>query len=258
MRSSVAEIHSRRERLSNLLRQEGYLSVSQLSKRFLVSEATIRRDLIALEKDRQITRTFGGALSEYDALFISFHQRKAQNRGLKQRIAKTAVTLLRPGQTIFLDAGSTVLAVASQIVASGLKDLTIVTNSLPIAEVFTSGGTSEVHLLGGHLLPHQLIVVGLGAGLSLSAWRFDLAFLGAQAMDREGLWNSQDGISDFQRHLCGRSSRSVFCLDESKLGQSGPSFLMQWREVDTLITTATPDQLSRISVTLEGDRHIQA
>ncbi len=241
MKSSLAEVSARRDRLASLLKKEGYLSVVELANRFHISEATVRRDLRALEAENLITRTYGGALSEYDALFMPFYQRNEQNRKSKERIARVALKRVRAGQRLFLDAGSTVYAIAERLGGAGVEPLKVVTNSLPVAEVLASRGSSEVHLLGGCLLPHQLVVVGPGASLSLSSWKFDLAFLSAEAMDAEGLWNSQDDISDFQRHLCGRSEQAVFCLDETKLGRRAPSFLTAWNDVDRLITTAKPE-----------------
>jgi DeoR/GlpR family transcriptional regulator of sugar metabolism len=98
------------------------------------------------------------------------------------------------------------------------------------------------------------VLVGPGASLALSSWHFDIAFLSAEGMNGDGLWNSQDGISDFQRHVCGRSQRSVFCIDETKLGKSAPSFLASWSAVDTLVTTATEAQLRSAGVELKQTR----
>lgn len=254
VKSSMAEVNSRRERLAELLRKEGYLSVGALSQRFAVSEATVRRDLSALEKESRITRTYGGALTEFDDLFMPFHQRNAQNRAAKQRIAQKAASMVRPGQTVFMDAGSTVYAVAEKLLDSGCDSVRVVTNSLPVAEAVASRGTSVVHLLGGRLLPHQLVVVGSGSSVSLSSWRFDLAFLSAEGMNVEGLWNSQDDINDFQRHVCGRSALAVFCVDGSKLGRSAPSFLMPWQDVQQLITTAEAEAFSRLGTRLGPNR----
>jgi len=237
--------------LTELLRQEGYSSVTGLAQRFSVSEATIRRDLDVLQKENRLTRTYGGALSEYDALFVPFYQRNTRQRSLKRRIARTATECITQAATIFLDAGSTVFSIAERIAELNLKSLKLVTNSLPAAEVMASKGASEVHLLGGQLLPHQLVVVGAGASISLSSWHFDLAFLSAEGMNSDGLWNSQDDISNFQRHVCGRSSRSVFCLDESKLNQTAPSFLLPWRVIETLVTTATYERLLASGVNLD-------
>lgn len=245
MKSSWAEISERRNRLAALLLQEGYLSVSELARRFDVSEATIRRDLSALEKDSRITRTHGGALSEFDALFIPFYQRNMHHRESKQRIARAVLAVLRNGQVVFLDAGSTIYAVAEAIVEAGLE-LRIVTNSLPVAEALTPGPAIEIHLLGGCLLPHQLVLVGPGVTLSLSSWHFDVCLLGAEGMNEEGLWNSQDDISSFQRHVHGRSETSVFCLDGSKLGCVAPSFLLPWSLVDRVVSDAGPEQVAAL------------
>lgn len=240
MKSSLAEINGRRDRLASLLRREGYLSVRELCRRFAVSEATIRRDLRALEKENRVTRTYGGALSEFDAFFTPFRQRQSRNRPAKQRIARAAGQLIREEQTLFLDAGSTVYAVAEALGNLTLDSLRVVTNSLPVAEVLTAVDWCETHVLGGRLLPHQLVVVGPGAGLSLSAWSFDVSFLSAEGMTSQGLWNSQDDITEFQRHVCGRSAQAVFCLDATKVGCSAPSFLMPWSLVDRVVSDASP------------------
>lgn len=240
MKSSLADVAERRERLASLLRQTGYLSVSDLCSRFSVSEATVRRDLAALEKEKKITRTYGGALSEYDAFFTPFYQRSEHQKEAKRRVARAAVNLLKEGQRVFLDAGSTVFAIAELLAELGMSSVRAVTNSLPVAEVLASADFPEVHLLGGQLLTHQLVVVGPGASIGLSAWRFDVAFLSAEGATQEGLWNSQDDISDFQRHLCGRSEVPAFCLDSSKLGLSAPSFLLPWDRVEYLVSDGEP------------------
>lgn len=245
MKSSWVEIRERRDRLAAVLVQEGYLSVGDLAGRFGVSEATIRRDLSALEKDKRITRTHGGALSEFDALFVPFQQRNMQNREAKRRIGQAALQLLQNGQVVFLDAGSTVYAVAEAIVESNLE-LQVVTNSLPVAEVLTSSPVVETHLLGGCLLPHQLIVVGPGVTLSLSAWHFEVSLFSAEGMNEQGLWNSQEDITGFQRHVHGRSETCAFCLDVSKLGRVAPSFLLPWSLINRVVSDAVPDQVASL------------
>ncbi len=245
MKSSWAEIRERRDRLAAVLLKEGYLSVADLSARFGVSEATVRRDLSALEKDKRITRTHGGALSEFDALFVPFQQRNMQHREAKRRIGRAALQLLQDRLVVFLDAGSTVYAVAEAIVESNLQ-LQVVTNSLPVAEVLTASPAIETHLLGGCLLPHQLIVVGSGVTLSLSAWHFDVALLSAEGMNEQGLWNSQDDITAFQRHVHGRSDSCAFCLDVSKLGRLAPSFLLPWSLVGRVVSDARPAQIASL------------
>lgn len=225
--------------------QEGYSSVSDLAHRFSVSEATVRRDLTALAEDNRITRTHGGALYEFDALFVPFYQRNMQHREAKQRIGRAAMQLLKNGMVVFLDAGSTIYAVAEAIVEAKLE-LRVVTNSLPVAEALTPSPVVEIHLLGGCLLPHQLIVMGQGVTLSLSAWKLDLALLSAEGINPQGLWNSQDDIIGFQRHVHGRSRSTVFCLDASKFGRLAPGFLLPWSLVDGVVSDAGADQIASL------------
>jgi DeoR/GlpR family transcriptional regulator of sugar metabolism len=232
--------------------------VSRLSRRFSVSEATIRRDLDALQKEKRLTRTYGGALLEYDEFFKPFHQRKTQHRLWKKRIARKTSLFIKPASTVFLDAGSTVFTIAEKIARLDIHGLTLVTNSLPVADVLSSHMNTEIHLLGGRLLPHQRVVAGTGASVSLGPWHFDLSFLSAEGMNGDGLWNSQDDISNFQRHLCGRSENAIFCLDESKLGRSAPSFLLPWDAVDQLITTASHEQLQAAGIRMDPQKWTQA
>jgi len=246
VKSSLAEVLDRRDRLQAVLRREGYLSVTELSSRFGVSEATIRRDLNVLQDAKRVTRTFGGALTEFDTGFMTFSQRSSQNWDAKQRIGKAAIALIEDGQTIFLDAGSTIYAVAEAMVEAGLRTTTVVTNSLPVAQVLAAQGLAGLHLLGGCLLPHQLVVVGPGASLSLSSWRFDLALMSAEGMTGAGLWNSETEIADFQRHVCGRSNATAFCLDASKMGREAPSYLLPWNAVDWVVSDVTQDSVQEL------------
>ena len=109
------------------------------------------------------------------------------------------------------------------------------------------GGAAEVE--GG-----GTVVVGSGTDLSLVPWEFDVALLSAEGMNRQGLWNSQEGISSFQRHVCAKSRRAAFCLDHSKLGKSAPSFLLPWERVPHLITDTPSTQLHRAGIELAENR----
>lgn len=258
MRSSLEEIRTRRERLAELLRREGYLSVGELASRFHISEATVRRDLRVLEKDHKVTRTHGGALFEYDELFLPFYQRHMLRQDVKRSIARAVLPLVGEAGVIFLDAGSTVFCLAQMLVETGMEGHTFVTNSLPVAEAVMDLPRSEVHLLAGCLLPHQLVLLGPGTDLSLVPWNFHLAVMGVEAMDSDGLWNSREQIVEFQRHVCARSRRVVFCADSSKIGRRGPSFLLPWRLVDMVATDADPKQLERLGPEAGGVRWLRS
>jgi DeoR/GlpR family transcriptional regulator of sugar metabolism len=236
-------VQGRRERLAQLLRDNGYLPVGELCTRLGISEATARRDLAALEADKAILRTRGGALMDYDQRFASFRDRQQANREGKARIARAALELIRPGTTCFLDSGTTIHALAEAIVASAVRPLTVVTNNLPVAEALSAAEGIDVELIGGRYASRQRTLLGPRAVRSLKLWRFDAAFLGAEGMDEAGLWNSHAEVVAFQRAVSRMTPRAAFCVDASKSGKRAPEFLMPWTEVDRLVTDASAAQL---------------
>jgi len=127
-------VEARRSRLAELLMERGYLPVSELCEELGVSEATARRDLCALESEDRITRTYGGALGEFNATFTSFRERLRQGAEAKASIARAAVALIRPGMSVYLDAGTTSFAIAQELRRSAPEKLTIVTNNLALIE----------------------------------------------------------------------------------------------------------------------------
>src|SRR4051812_8801062 len=119
-------VQARRDRLAQLIQSQGYLPLAEVCERLRISPATARRDLAALEGARTITRTYGGALIEYDQRFASFRERQLTNRERKARIARAALALIKPGSTCFLDAGTTVHALAEAIAAGPVRPLHLV------------------------------------------------------------------------------------------------------------------------------------
>ncbi len=236
-------VQERRERLARLLRAHGYLPLGELCSRLSISPATARRDLVALARDRAITRTYGGAISEYDQAFASFRERQGEQRSRKLRIARAALSLLQPGATCFLDAGTTIHVLAELIAASTLRPLTVVTNNIPVAEALSGLEQVGIDLIAGRYAARQRVVLGAKAQRSVRLWRLDCAFLSAEGMDAEGLWNSQADVVALQRTVAEMSPLTAFCIDASKVGRRAPEFLLPWSGVDRLVTDAAPSVL---------------
>ena len=186
--------------------------------------------------------------------FPSFRERQQQEHGAKRQIARAAVRLIKPGMTVFLDAGTTVYAIAEALAARPLTRVTAVTNSLPAAEVLAEVGSLVVQLVGGEFWARQSVLFGRQAQRCLGLWRFDLAFLGAEGMTAEGLWNSQADIVAYQRKAASRSRRALFCVDASKLGRVAPEFLAPWTRVDGLLTDAPARSLEAAGIPLGRER----
>lgn len=231
-------VSARRERLAAWLRQRSYVPLNEVCVQFQISEATARRDLTALAAGKQIRRTHGGALSDYTHRFPSFLERQGVATAAKQQIARYAVSMIQPGNTCFFDAGTTVYAVAEELQRAPVRPLTVLTNSLPVADLLAAVEGIRVHILGGYLLPRQSVLVGPAAKQALAFCKIDTAFLGAEAADGEGVWNSHEDVVELQSGLISAARKVVLCADAGKLGRRARVFLAPWPRIHTLLTDA--------------------
>jgi DeoR/GlpR family transcriptional regulator of sugar metabolism len=229
--------------LAELLQRHRYLGIADLCKEFGVSGATVRRDLAFLEKNRQLTRTYGGALADYNHRFPSFRQRRAVGADGKHAIARQALGLLRPELTVYLDAGTTIFVLAEMLRESPIRPLTCVTSNLPAADMLAEVEGLSVHLLGGQVLRRQSVLLGDEACLSAGFWKFDLALLGAEGMTRAGIWNSSMAVVALQRAVIAQAKCAVVLLDRTKLGRTAVQFLGGWEMVTGLLTDASAEAI---------------
>jgi DeoR/GlpR family transcriptional regulator of sugar metabolism len=258
MRVADEVVQARREKLALLLAKHQYLPLTDLCERLHISPATARRDLAALAAHRTITRTYGGALVEYNQRFRSFAERREHQAEAKRRMAALAITLIRPGTTCYLDGGSSIYALAQLIAAGGTRPLTVVTINLPAAELLAQSDEVEVNLLSGQYLPRQSILLGPKTPAAARLWRYDLAFFGAEAMDAQGCWNTQTDVIAVERAVAKSAKASHFLIDGGKLGASAPEFLLSWQDIDHLISDASPERISQAGIVLKRDQLLQA
>ncbi|RXK54573.1 DeoR/GlpR transcriptional regulator [Oleiharenicola lentus] len=253
-------VESRHERLRALIRTDGFLPVAEICRRLGVSEATARRDLSEVAANGHITRTRGGALADYNTTFASLGERSGRARTAKGRIAAAALEKFPRRGTVFLDAGTTVQAIARQLLRTrrDLTGLSIVTNSLPVATLLGGARGLDLHVLGGTFLHRQAVLLGADAVRSLAAWDFDAAFLGGEGLDAEGITNSHADVAEFQQAVLRRTTAPFFCLDASKLGRATPHRVAGWDQLGTLVTDASSTQLAAAGVKLIAARLISA
>jgi DeoR/GlpR family transcriptional regulator of sugar metabolism len=248
-------VQARRERLRELIRQDGFLPVAAICRLLGVSEATARRDLASVAANGQISRTRGGALADYNTTFASLGERANRAKTAKGRIAAAAARLVPAGGTIFLDAGTTVCAVARALLRrKDYGDLTVVTNSLAVANILGGTHNIELHVLGGTFLHRQAVLFGEESILALGGWRFDSAFLGGEGMDADGLTNSHQQIAAFQRAVLMKTPAPYFCLDGSKLGKRTPYRVSAWDKRVRLITDLAVNDLVEAGIDLSPDQ----
>lgn len=259
MRVPLHIVERRREKLRQLIRTDGFLPVAEICRRIDVSEATARRDLAAIAANGHITRTHGGALADYNSTFASVGQRAHRARSAKTRIATAALGRVPRRGTVFLDAGTTVQSIARLLVRRHpFTDLTVVTNSLPIASIL--GGTPgvELHVLGGMFLHRQAVLFGPQSIRALAAWKFDAAFLGGEGFDAGGITNSHANIAAFQQAVLRHARQAYFCLDASKLGRTTPHRIVTWKSRAALITDTPSAALAAGAVSIKPNRLIFA
>jgi DeoR/GlpR family transcriptional regulator of sugar metabolism len=259
MRVPKRLVDRRREELRGQIQNDGFLPVAEICRRLSISEATARRDLAAIEGNGHITRTYGGALADYNSAFASLDERSGRDRLAKARMAERAACRVPRSGTIFLDAGTTIHALARAL--AGRRDLThlvVATNSLAAASVLSGASGVELHVVGGMFLNRQSALIGERAIRALEGWSFDAAFLGAAGMDDSGLTNSHENIVDFQSAVLRRAAQVYFCLDASKLGRTTPYRVAAWKGVKALITDATSRRLASFGIFLPSARLLRA
>ncbi|MFB7634410.1 DeoR/GlpR family DNA-binding transcription regulator [Streptomyces sp. NPDC056149] len=207
----------RRERMVELL-GAGDGSVHDLAAAFGVSLSTVRRDLAALAEGGRITRTYGGAL-DHRAVERSWHDKAREHRTEKAAIARVAAGLVRSGDVVLLDAGTTAARLAHELRARG--DLTVVTNGLSTL-VELADAEVEVVVLGGRLRRPNESLLGIRTDQALRRLTPDLAFLGVDGLDPRRGVNCPDAEQAALKETMAQCARSAWVLaDGSKLGGGG-------------------------------------
>jgi DeoR/GlpR family transcriptional regulator of sugar metabolism len=234
---------ARLEGIAALLRNRRTVSISELSEMFATSEATIRRDLIKLEREGFVRRTYGGAISLLSSgLDASFSVRSQHNVPEKRAIALAAAELVSDGETIVLDAGTTTAQLAR--VLRRRRNLTVVTNSVrAMNELYDSDGVSVI-ATGGVILtlgepPQQsdLIMTGPVAEETLRRFRPSKAFLGTAGITMaEGMTNTVLPQTQIKRLLIEISEQVILLTDCSKFGHVSYSIVAPVDVLDTVIT----------------------
>jgi DeoR/GlpR family transcriptional regulator of sugar metabolism len=235
----------------------GPVAVERLAEEVGVSPSTVRRDLARLEQEGQVARTYGGALVRERFHERSFTESEQLQQAAKSRIAERAVDLVPDGAAVFLDAGTTCLALARLLAERGPR--TVVTRGLEAAALLAQAPDVEVVMLGGHVRPLSHGLVGPLAALCLDRMSFDVAVLGADAVDPDrGLGEPTDEETSVKERAASRASEVLLLADASKLG---PAALTAWLPVHpswTLVTDPGADPQLLSAFAARGHHVLQA
>ena len=228
--------NQRKEKILELLKQDGHVKVLSLSRMFKVTEVTIRQDLEKLEKEGWIEREHGGACLKNIGLSVQDTALQNQdNLNAKKAIAQKAVELIKDGDTIILDSGSTTTQIAKLI--KGFKNLTVITNSLNIALILGGDPAIQLVVTGGEFKAPTLSLTGQKAAEFFNNLNVDKLFLATAGINlKAGL--SYPCISDIcvKRAMIECARQVYLVADSSKIGKSSFANLGELSMIDYLIT----------------------
>ncbi|MCL4177499.1 MAG: DeoR/GlpR family DNA-binding transcription regulator [Verrucomicrobia bacterium] len=236
------QAEERQIRIAEYLQKVEFASLDELSELVDASTSTVRRDLTLLETKGTLRRTHGGArLLNPPSEEFTFTARDTHQLAEKEAIGRACADLIKPNQSLILDAGTTVYHVARYLEP---KLPQIVTNSLPVANLFASANRLEVVLSGGVIYPRLGVLVGPLAVETFSKIHADVAIMSAGGITLEGLTNSHGLLIEIQRTMMAGAQRIIVCLDHTKFGRRSVTPLSTLEPIDAVVTdSAAPADL---------------
>ncbi len=227
---------ARRQQILEIVERKQSVTVARLCESLDVSEVTIRRDLRHLSDQQLIRRVHGGAVSgrgrNYEPSTLI---RGETNQEQKKAIAEEAVKLVNEGESIALDVGTTTLAFAHELV--GVSNLTIITGSLPIANVLVDSPNCRLILTGGVIRTQEKSMIGHISRRSYQDFHLDKAFIGVGGVDLDAElteYNLDDTL--VKQVMIERARQIIVLADSSKLGRICFARVASLDVVDTLVT----------------------
>lgn len=248
----------RRQEIIKLIEQDARVTVLQLAERFGVSRATIRRDLGDLCRVGLLQRIYGGAIAPESSgaesgrarwLELPFAERKAAKCEEKGLIGQAAARLVRPGDTIFVDGGTTTECLAQHLTA--IPGLTVVTSGLNIAARLVGHDEITVVMIGGTLHHRSLALTGILATefIQSANLHFDIAFLAASAVSAAGgVTNASFEEIPMKRQAAVAARTVILLADSSKVGKTAAMRIVPAERIHRLITNldAPPDEVEAL------------
>lgn len=228
------QAEERQKRIEDYLLKTEFASLDELSEQLDASVSTVRRDLSVLEAKGTVRRTHGGArVVNPRSDEFTFSARDTHQLAEKEAIGKACAELILPNQTVIVDAGTTAYHVARHLES---KTPQIITNSLPVANLFSAANKLEVVVSGGVIYPRLGVLVGPLAVEAFSKIRADVAIMSAGGLTLEGISNSHGLLIEIQRAMIQAARKVIFCFDHTKCGRQSLSRLCDLDDVDVIVT----------------------
>jgi DeoR/GlpR family transcriptional regulator of sugar metabolism len=222
--------------------RRGFVALADLAKAMDASESTIRRDLEHLHQQGVLKRTHGGAIYLGDGLTLpALEERSGSQVEEKRAIARAAADLVVDGDAILLDGGTTTLEVARLLVG---RPIQIVTNSLPIANLFASSRETDLVMLGGYVYPKTGVALGPLTVRMMEDIHVHRAVLSVGGITAKGLFNSNLLLVETERQMMKCADEVMVVADHTKIGRQALAFLCELPAIDTIVVDSgvTPEQ----------------
>jgi DeoR family fructose operon transcriptional repressor len=230
-------IAERQSRLRELLAKRRILPLDVLSQELQVSQSTVRRDVETLELQGLVQRTHGGVIWIGDRAsqtrIYAFHQRMSVQLEAKRKIARAAAGLVATGQTVLLSGGTTTFYLAEQLHGRSVQ---LITNSLPIANLFMDDDNVELIITGGLMYPRHGVMLGPTAENFLSTVHASRMFFSSAGILDGALYNQNLLLVAAERRMMEQSQQVVMLADSEKFGQQALVRLCDLSEIDTVVS----------------------
>lgn len=232
-------VDARRKAILAKLEARGKVAVADLATDFQVSDVTIRKDLQELEGLSLLRRVHGGAVRMHRSKWnLPIEVREASHASAKEALAASAVSYVKNGDSVILDAGTTTLALARKL-SETATNLTVITNSLPVIAELSSAPGIELISLGGSVRRHSLAMIGPLTVAALERLHADVVFLGATGADIErGLCTPNLVEAETKAAMARCATKRVALVDRSKIGAANLAPFCSWQHLNALVTDA--------------------
>jgi DeoR family fructose operon transcriptional repressor len=243
----------RQLRIRQMFEAKDFLDLETLCRELDASESSIRRDLDVLEAENILKRVYGGAVPVHQSSNGAFDFTVESGRfsDEKSRIAHLTAGLIEDGQTVILDGGSTVAAVAGELAS---KSLHIVTNSLPIAETLEARRNIELTLTGGYLDPRIRVMLGPLCEQMLGLIRADVLIMGIGSVSEAGFSNNNTLVVGSEQKMIEIASRVIIVADHTKFGRGA---MIPVAPLDAIHTVVSDSELAAEYVELLRGKGIE-
>lgn len=244
----------RRLQIETTIQQQGSASVEALADRFAVSTETIRRDLSRLAESGRILKIHGGArvmrLLNEPAMLVRSGLASREKAQIGRRLAQA----IEPGDTLFIDTGSTTLAAAPAL--ARIAGLTIITNSLRLAEALSAAGSdADIHLLGGRYAPDNGQTVGPSLLGQIGEYQADHCVLTVAALSPEiGAMDASHDEAQIARAMAANARNLIVLADSSKLGRRAAFTVCRSDRIGLIITDDGASSSQRADFETHGIR----